>query len=80
MKNGALKTIEAAMRLTDAASSLDWHRRKTLGNLLGCYHGTLGAKIEGCLDCGRGSSIPHSCRNRSCPRCQAGASFRWLDS
>jgi len=79
MKHGVLQAIDAAVRLTDASRSLDRHRRKTLGNLLGCHHGTLGAELKGCQDCERFSCIPHSCRNRSCPRCQSAASFQWLE-
>lgn len=78
MKSGVHKALAAAVRLDGALDSLDAHRRKNLGNLLGCFRGTLGAQIKDCLDCGRKSCVPHSCRNRSCPRCQAGAAFDWL--
>ena len=80
MRNGVLEAVDAAVRLTDAVQSQDLHRRKTIGNLLGCHRGTLGGRLEKCLDCSRASGIPHSCRNRSCPRCQAGASLDWLES
>ena len=79
MKSGVHKALAAAVRVEGAVDSLDAHRLKTLGNLLGCFNGTLGAQVKGCLDCGKKSCIAHSCRNRSCPRCQAGASFDWLD-
>ena len=69
MKSGALKALAAAVRVEGSTDSLDAHRRKTLGNLLGCFRGTLGAQVKGCLDCGKRSCIPHSCRNRSCPHC-----------
>lgn len=79
MKSGVHRALAAAVRAEGALDPLDAHRRKTLGNLLGCFNGTLGAQVNGCLDCGRRSCVPHSCRNRSCPRCQAGASLDWLD-
>jgi hypothetical protein len=79
VKSGVHKALAAAVRIEGAVDSLDAHRRKTLGNLLGCFNGTLGAQVKGCLDCGKKSCIAHSCRNRSCPRCQAGASFDWLE-
>lgn len=79
MKSGVIKAIDAAVRLTDAGASLDRHRRKTIGNLLNCHRGGLGAELKRCGDCSRMSCVPHSCRNRSCPRCQSAASFQWLD-
>ena len=67
MKSGALKALAAAVRVEGSTDSLDAHRRKTLGNLLGFFRGTLGAQVKGCLDCGKKSCIPHSCRTASTP-------------
>ena len=67
MKSGALKALAAAVRVEGSTDSLDAHRRKTLGNLLGCFRGTLGAQVKGCLDCGK-RSPPRTGRRSRKPR------------
>jgi hypothetical protein len=40
----------------------------------------LGGHIERCGDCGHSKIAYNSCRNRHCPKCQAGAAREWLDA
>ena len=80
MKDGALAAIEAGARLDGAMDAMGLHQRRSVGNMIACRSGALGAQVKRCRDCDRRSCIPHSCRNRSCPRCQAAASLQWLES
>jgi len=79
VKDGALAAVEAAARLDGAMDAMGLHQRKTVGNLLACRNAKLGFKVKRCQDCAKYSCILLSCRNRSCPRCQAAASFQWLE-
>ncbi len=56
------------------------HVRKVLHTVLKCRSGELGASLYRCADCGHEQLQAHSCRNRNCGRCQAGASYAWLDN
>jgi hypothetical protein len=40
----------------------------------------LGGHVERCGDCGHSKIAFNSCRNRHCPKCQAGAAQEWLDA
>ena len=54
-------------------------QRKALRDLARCRTAALGGHASRCLDCGRDRIAYNSCRNRHCPKCQAGARARWLD-
>jgi hypothetical protein len=43
-----------------------------------CGTAALGCHVRGCDACGRRDWQYNSCRNRHCPRCQAGHRARWL--
>jgi len=51
---------------------------KVLRALLACRTLALGWHRYVCQDCGRSHFVPHSCRNRHCPRCQGQAARAWL--
>jgi hypothetical protein len=51
---------------------------KILNALLACRTPALGGHRYRCAQCGREHFVPHSCRNRHCPRCQGAASHQWL--
>ena len=44
---------------------------KAYGDILSCRTAALGAHVDGCDDCGHVEVSHDSCRNRSCPKCQA---------
>ena len=43
-----------------------------------CRTAALGGHTQRCADCGHEVTSYNSCRNRHCPKCQAGARARWL--
>jgi hypothetical protein len=53
-------------------------QRKALGDIQGCRTEAKGSVRAICDNCGSEHLVFRSCQNRSCPRCQAGASEAWL--
>ena len=45
-----------------------------------CRTAALGGHVSRCEDCGRIDVAFNSCRNRHCPKCQAAASYAWLEA
>jgi hypothetical protein len=45
-----------------------------------CRSAALGGHVLRCEGCGSDRIAYNSCRNRHCPKCQAGAARRWLDA
>ena len=43
-----------------------------------CRTAALGGHLDECTRCGHRAISYNSCRNRHCPKCQAGARDRWL--
>jgi len=70
------KVIAAALREPPALCPHVW---KTLNAILCCRTPALGSHCYRCADCGRDHVVPHSCRNRHCPRCQGANAHEWLD-
>ncbi|MBJ7391817.1 MAG: IS91 family transposase [Chthoniobacterales bacterium] len=70
------KVIAAALREPPALCAHVW---KTLNAILCCRTPALGSHCYRCADCGRDHVVPHSCRNRHCPRCQGANADAWLD-
>ena len=53
--------------------------RKTLSAIERCRTAALGGHRDRCSSCGYDATISYnSCRNRHCPKCQAGARDKWL--
>jgi transposase-like zinc-binding protein/putative transposase len=45
-----------------------------------CRTAALGGHVTRCEDCGHIDIAYNSCRNRHCPKCQAAASYAWLEA
>lgn len=58
--------------------SRDQHR--AVNAILSCRTAALGGHVSRCEDCGTMDVAYNSCRNRHCPRCQAAASYDWLEA
>ncbi len=58
--------------------SRDQHR--AVNAILACRTAALGGHVSRCEDCGTMDVAYNSCRNRHCPRCQAAASYDWLEA
>ncbi len=54
-------------------------QRKASQDILSCKSGKLGCSITQCPDCGHIEFHNNSCRNRSCPNCQAVNKELWVD-
>ena len=50
-----------------------------MGAVEACRTADLGGHIERCDDCAHTRIAYNSCRNRHCPKCQAGAARDWLE-
>jgi hypothetical protein len=55
-------------------------QRKASRAILNCKSGRLGYNVSQCTDCGHIEVHNNSCRNRSCPNCQAVLKELWVDS
>jgi hypothetical protein len=51
---------------------------KALLAIVRCRTAALGGHLDECTRCGHRAISYNSCRNRHCPKCQAGARDRWL--
>lgn len=72
------RVLGAALRLFPRPA-LCAHAWKVINALLACRTPLLGAHRYHCADCGKDHLVPHSCRNRHCPGCQAAQSHDWLE-
>lgn len=54
-------------------------QRRALHDLAVCRTAALGGHLEECSACGDVTIAYNSCRNRHCPKCQAGVRARWLE-
>src|ERR1700674_5428795 len=52
---------------------------KVLLAIVRCRTAALGGHLDECTRCGHHAISYNSCRNRHCPKCQAGARDRWLE-
>jgi hypothetical protein len=59
-------------------SWFSWVHQKVLNAILFCRTAALGGHVDECSRCGHRTISFNSCRNRHCPKCQAGARDRWL--
>jgi len=55
-----------------------WKHVKVLLAIVRCRTAALGGHLDECTRCGHRAISYNSCRNRHCPKCQAGARERWL--
>ena len=54
------------------------HQTRAFRDICACQTGELGAHVQRCDHCSYEVIAFNSCRNRHCPKCQAGARERWL--
>jgi hypothetical protein len=54
-------------------------QRRALADLAACRTAALGGHVAECTHCGAVQLAYNSCRNRHCPKCQAGVRARWLE-
>ena len=52
---------------------------RAIEDLSACRTPVLGGRVEQCSCCGQREYLCNSCRNRNCPKCQAGCRAAWLD-
>src|SRR5271165_1186862 len=57
---------------------ITWKHVKVLLAIARCRTAALGGHVDECTRCGHRAISYNSCRNRHCPKCQAGARERWL--
>src|SRR6202008_1982814 len=55
-----------------------WKHVKVLQAIARCRTAALGGHLDECTCCGHRARTYNWCRNRHCPKCQAGARERWL--
>jgi hypothetical protein len=60
--------------------SLTTEQRRALGDLTACRTAALGGHVLECPGCGHQEVSYNSCGNRHCPKCQATAAARWLET
>ncbi len=54
--------------------------RRAIQDILDCRTAAMGGQVYACNRCGRAHYSYHSCRNRSCPKCQGRDVEAWLDA
>jgi hypothetical protein len=65
--------------LESHGAGLSAGQRRVLCDLEACRTAALGGHVEQCAACGHERIAYNSCRNRHCPKCQAGARAVWLE-
>ena len=66
--------------LEQYGASLTTEQRRALDDLTACRTAALGGHVLECLACGHQDVSYNSCGNRHCPKCQATAAARWLET
>jgi len=62
-----------------SSSALSSIQEKAAHAIRNCKSGVLGCSVSQCQDCGHTEIHNNSCRNRSCPNCQAVLKEIWID-
>lgn len=60
------------------AGHISVDQMKVMSAIKRCRTAALGGHVARCEDCGHDHIAYNSCRNRHCPKCQAGAAKAWL--
>jgi hypothetical protein len=66
--------------LEQHGASLTTEQRRALDDLTACRTAALGGHVRECPGCGHQEVSYNSCGNRHCPKCQATAAARWLET
>ena len=59
---------------------LPLHQRRLMSAIEHCRTAALGGHRDGCSNCGLTRVSYNSCRNRHCPKCQAGQREKWVEA
>lgn len=62
------------------AGHLSFGQLRVMSAIEACRTAALGGHLVRCEDCAHTDIAYNSCRNRHCPKCQAGAAYAWLDA
>jgi hypothetical protein len=62
------------------AGHLSLGQLRVMSTIEACRTQSLGGHVRRCEDCAHVEIAYNSCRNRHCPKCQAGAAYAWLDA
>lgn len=54
-------------------------QQKAICSIIHCRRPGMGKHIDKCDHCGHYEISYNSCRNRNCPKCQAGKQFEWIE-
>jgi hypothetical protein len=65
--------------LTDFRERMLPSHKRALANILACRTESMGGHLCECNTCGHQHYSYHSCKNRSCPKCHANDTKRWLE-
>jgi hypothetical protein len=74
-----LRASGAAYR-AQQAGHLSLGQLRVMSAIEACRTPSLGGHVRRCEDCAHVEIAYNSCRNRHCPKCQAGAAYAWLDA
>jgi Putative transposase/Transposase zinc-binding domain len=79
-----LSDLDIGAILREAAQAgrcvpLSGAQQQALSDLGNCRTPRLGGRLEECSACGQCQFVYNSCRNRHCPKCQAGCRAAWLE-
>ena len=66
--------------LQQYGAGLTPEQRRALDDLTACRTAALGGHVLECPECGHQEVSYNSCGNRHCPKCQATAAARWLET
>jgi ribosomal protein L37AE/L43A len=85
MTRSRLEVAEVIRGCRDAflqryGAGLTPEQRRALDDLTACRTAALGGHVLGCPACGHQEVSYNSCGNRHCPKCQATAAARWLET
>ena len=61
-------------------ASMSQDQRRVMRAIEICRTAALGGHVDACRECHERVISYNSCRNRHCPKCQAGARARWLEA
>lgn len=64
----------------EARQFLSRGQKRVLTGISRCRTAALGGHVEVCTGCRREHPVYNSCRNRHCPKCQAGTQQKWIDA
>src|SRR6267378_325887 len=70
---------EVLLHIERSRKWISWKHIKVLLAIVRCRTAVLGGHLDECTRCGHRVISFNSCRNWHCPKCQTGASERWLE-